>query len=100
MAFGLWLPNIVYTLASLGIVIAAQKRLRASNTAYFIAYFTVTMGATWLLSGPRYLTACYPLALSLAALTRKRWADILASGLCIVGLCYYLFAFVNQWYVY
>ena len=58
------------------------------------------MGATWLISGPRYLTACYPLALSLGALTKKRWADILASALCIAGLLYYLFAYVNQWYVY
>ena len=99
-AFGLWLPNLVYTTGALALVIAAQKRLRASNVAYFIAYYLVTMGATWLLSAPRYLTACYPLALALGQLTRKRWADLLATSLCLLGFAYYLYAFVNQWYVY
>ena len=87
-------------LASLGIVLAAQQKLRASNVAYFIAYYAVCMGATWLLSAPRYLTAAYPLALALGALTEKKWADRLATGVCILLFVLYLIAFVNQWYVY
>ena len=100
MVWGLWIPNLVYLLASLGIVLAAQNKLRASNVAYFIAYYAVCMGATWLLSAPRYLTAAYPLALALGALTEKKWADRLATGVCIVLFILYLIAFVNQWYVY
>ncbi len=100
MVWGLWIPNLVYLLASLGIVLAAQQKLRASNVAYFIAYYAVCMGATWLLSAPRYLTAAYPLALALGALTEKKWADRLATSVCIVLFVLYLIAFVNQWYVY
>lgn len=100
MVWGLWVPNLVYLFASLSIVTAAQKKLRASSVAYFILYYLVCMGATWLLSGPRYLTVCYPLAMALGALTEKRWANWLATALCICGLVYYLFAYVNQWYVY
>ena len=100
MLLGLWLPNIVYLFGALGIVIAAQNKLRASNVAYFIAYYAVCMGATWLLSAPRYLTAAYPLALALGALTEKKAADRIATILCIVLFVAYLIAYVNQWYVY
>ncbi|MEN6594098.1 MAG: hypothetical protein ABFC31_03985 [Clostridiaceae bacterium] len=100
MVWGLWIPNLIYLFAALGIVIAAQQKLRASNVAYFIAYYAVCMGATWLLSAPRYLTAAYPLALALGALTEKKWVDRLVTGVCIALFVLYLFAFVNQWYVY
>ena len=100
MLWGLWIPNILYLFASLGIVIAAQNKLRASNVAYFIAYYAVCMGATWLLSAPRYLTAAYPLALSLGAITEKKVADRIATAICIVLFVLYLLAYVNQWYVY
>ncbi|MEN6562239.1 MAG: hypothetical protein ABFD11_01705 [Christensenella sp.] len=100
MLWGLWIPSIVSLLASLGIVTAAQNKLRASNVAYFLAYYAVCMGATWLLSAPRYLTAAYPLALALGALTQKKWVDRLATAICIVLFVLYLIAFVNQWYVY
>lgn len=100
MVLGLWLPNIVYLFAGLAIVIAAQNKLRASSVAYFILYYAVCMGATWLLSAPRYLTAAFPLALALGAITEKKWADRLATGVCVVSFLLYLAAFVNQWYVY
>ena len=73
---------------------------RSAYVAYFIAYYAVTMGATWLLSAPRYLTAAFPLALSLAALTERKWADALATAACLAGLLYYLFAFLQRWSVY
>ena len=100
MRWGLWIPNILYLFGSLGIVIAAQNKLRASNVAYFIAYYAVCMGATWLLSAPRYLTAAYPLALALGAITEKKAIDRIATIVCIALFLVYLLAYVNQWYVY
>ncbi|MDO4572787.1 MAG: hypothetical protein Q4C13_05420 [Clostridia bacterium] len=100
LALGLWLPNLAYIFASLGLMIKAQRKLRASYVAYFIAYFAVCIGATWLLSGPRYLTACFPLAMALGSLTEKRWADRLATLLCLALLVVYMAAWVRQWYVY
>ena len=100
MRWGLWIPNILYLFGSLGIVIAAQNKLRASNVAYFIAYYAVCMGATWLLSAPRYLTAAYPLALALGAITEKKAIDRIATIVCIALLILYLLAYVKQWYVY
>ena len=100
MLWGLWIPSILFLFGSISLVTAAQNKLRASNVAYFLAYFAVCMGATWLLSAPRYLTAAYPLALALGALTQKRWADRLATIICLVLFVLYLIAFVFQWYVY
>ncbi len=100
MLWGLWIPSILFLFGSLSLVTTAQNKLRASNVAYFLAYYAVCMGATWLLSAPRYLTAAYPLALALGALTQKRWADRLATIVCIVLFVLYLIAFVFQWYVY
>ncbi len=100
LALGLWLPNLLYIFAALGLLTAAQKKLRASYVAYFIAYFVVCMGATWLLSAPRYLTACFPLALSVGALTEKRWVDVLATLACLGLMLLYMAAYVHQWYVY
>lgn len=100
MLWGLWIPNILYLFGALGLVAAAQNKLRASNVAYFLVYYAICMGATWLLSAPRYLTAAYPLALALGALTKKKWADRLATIICLVFFLFYLYAFVDQWYVY
>lgn len=98
--YGLWLPNLVYLFGAIAILIGAQKKLRPSYVAYFILYYAVTMGATWLLSAPRYLTAAFPLALGLSAITEKRWADAIATLLCVAGLLYYLFAYLQHWSVY
>lgn len=100
MLFGLWLPNLVYLFASLGIVAGAQEKMRASNVAYFLLYYAVCMGATWLLSAPRYLTAAFPLALALGCLTENKWVDRAATATCLILMLYYMFAYVNQWYVY
>ena len=59
----------------------------------------VAIGATWLLSAPRYLIALIPLPLALARLTRRPAVDALVS--LVSGLLYllYLYAFVMRWQV-
>jgi hypothetical protein len=98
--WGLWLPNVVYMLFGLAVMIPAAKKLRASYTAYFLVYFFVSMGATWLLSAPRYLTFCFPLAFAMTALTKSKRADVLATVLCTAGFLIYLTAHVAGWHVY
>lgn len=98
--FGLWLPNLICTFASLGIVAAAGKRLRPSYTAFFIAYFIVACGTTWLLSAPRYLTAAFPLPFALAYLTDSKKKDGVVTVICLALLLGYLCMYVNGQYVY
>ena len=82
-----------------GLLCAAARRLQAHHLAFALAYVAFTMGATWLLSAPRYLAAALccrarPPCLqsgpgrwrcALAALWRRPpcLPNICATGLCI-----------------
>lgn len=97
---GLWLPNLAFLIGSLALLIGASDRIRPSYIAYFILYYLMSMGATWLLSAPRYLTALFPVALSLGLVTERKSTDFLATIFCAVTLLGYLFAFVMRFNVY
>lgn len=97
---GLWLPNLLAIFGPLALVAGAAKKIRPSYIAYFIAYFVVTVGATWLLSAPRYMAAAFPALLGLALIADCKWKDALLTlllGLCSLG---YLAAFLLHWPVY
>ncbi len=97
--WGLWLPNILAQLGSLVIMIFAAKKLRASYTAWFIAYFTVAIGATWLLSAPRYLAAMTALPAALALLTEKKSAERIGLVLSVLCALAYFAVFLLRWQV-
>ena len=81
------------------IVLAIAKKLRASYTAWFIAYFVVAIGATWLLSAPRYLMAMPVLPLALALLTdRERGKTVALIALSMLWILYFL-PFLLRWQV-
>ena len=52
------------------------RKLPASYTAYFLCYFAVSVGCTWLLSSVRYLSAAFPIiaALGIACSNRLKTA--------------------------
>lgn len=91
---GLWIPNLTAVFASLGILAAGAKRMRASYTLWAIFYYAVAIGATWLLSAPRYLAVLLPVPLSLALFCegRKRRTGTIAAVLALCEL-YYLVMF-------
>ena len=97
--FGLWLPNLLAQLSALVIMLLAVRRIRASYTAYFIAYFAVTIGATWLLSAPRYLAAMISLPIALAALSPKKRTERLLLALSLLLFAAYFAAFLLRWQV-
>ena len=97
--WGLWLPNVIFDLASLAIVAIAAKKLRPSYAAWFIAYYVIAIGATWLLSSPRYLISLLPFFLAVSMLAGTERRDRIATVICIpLWLCYEL-AFVLRWQV-
>lgn len=98
-ALGLWIPNLVGCFASLTVMAFAAKKMRPSYTAWFIAYFFIAIGATWLLSAPRYLIALPSLPMAVSILTRKPKADMAVSLCCIPLYLFYLYAFVMRWQV-
>ena len=97
--FGLWLPNLLWHFGTLGLFALTAKKLRPSYSAWFIAYFGIAIGATWLLSGPRYLLSMPVVAMMLAACTEKTWQKILAALILVPLSVLYLLAFVWRWQV-
>ncbi len=99
-SYGLWWPNLAFIFGSLAVMTAEVKKLRPSYTAYYIAYFVICIGVTWLLSGPRYLGSMFPISFAIAALTENRKADTAVTVCFTAGSIFYLWAFVNCWCVY
>ena len=97
--WGLWLPNLLACFAALAIAALAAKKLRASCTAWFMAYFVVAVGATWLLSAPRYLAALPVLPAALALLTEKRAPRLAALFVLPPLWLLYFLAFLARWQV-
>lgn len=102
MALGLFLPNLVCILGSLAVMAASARKLRPSYLLYFLVYFAVSIGCSWLLSAPRYLAVCFPLAFGLIALLEKapRYLRALAGALLFLSLCAYAILYILGYPVY
>ncbi len=109
-AFGLWLPNLLYIFGALAVFVATARELRTSYVLYFAAYFAVSIGATWLLSAPRYLTALAVLPIAIAklcesrddgrGLPRARAKAAAVSAILIVAQVIYLVFYVMRYKLY
>ena len=99
LIYGLWLPNVAFHFGALALFALTAKKLRPSYAAWFIAYFAIAIGATWLLSGPRYLLSMPVIAMMLAACTEKRWQQWTAAGVLIPLSLLYMTAYVLRWQV-
>ncbi len=95
---GLWLPNLLCSFGALAVAALSVRRLRASYGAWFIAYYVLAIGATWLLSAPRYLAALPVLPLALAQAEKESARN--AAMLCLALLWpFYFLAFLLRWQV-
>ena len=97
--FGLWIPNLAAGFGSLILMLFAVKRLRPSYTAWFLAYFVIAIGTTWLLSAPRYLIALITVPAAVSVCTSDPKIDRIALPCCIFLSMLYLYAFIMRWQV-
>ncbi len=70
--FGLWLPNLAVGFSSLLLMLFSGKKMRPGYSAWFMFYFAVSYGTSWLLSGPRYMAVFFPLAIAAEEIPVKR----------------------------
>ena len=94
------LPNLLCSFAALLLLCIDRKRLRLSYLLWSLVYFALSIGATWLLSGPRYLAMVFPLAMVLGRLCKTRSADLLTEGSLLVIQTGYLLMLALDLYVY
>lgn len=97
--FGLWLPNLIFDIAALAVLVYTAKELRPSYTAWFIAYYVIAIGATWLLSAPRYMISLLPFFLSVSQLAKTPKRDTVLTAVCVPLWLLYEIAFVLRWQV-
>ncbi|MBR4636778.1 MAG: glycosyltransferase family 39 protein [Clostridia bacterium] len=100
LAMGLSIPNLLAQFSALALMTATARKQRPSYLLYFLAYFAVTMGVTWLLSAPRYLLVLFPLVLSIAELTKKRQVDTAATVICTLLGAFYFLEYYKHYGVY
>lgn len=96
-ALGLWIPNFLACLLSLAVILRGLRQLRPSYTAWFMVYFFLCAGVTWLISAPRYMVGFFPLSL-VPASSGPRAKGVWAVLSLLTGIPY-LVAFALRWQV-
>lgn len=88
----LWicLTAVICILLAFGLLAVAARTLPPHWLGYGLAYLLVTMGATWLLSAPRYAVGLFCLPAALAALLRGRrvLTAVTVAALLAAGVAY------------
>ena len=88
--WGLWIPNLAVGFGSLILMLCGGRKLRISDGAWFFVYFAVCYGASWLLSGPRYMTVFWPMAVLTEEIRIPKAAKgiLLAAGAAVYAICF------------
>lgn len=84
------IPNLLCCFGALGLLAADRKNMRVSYLLWSLVYFAVAVGATWLLSGPRYLAMLFPLAPALLRLCKSRAERLSAEAFLLFTQMVYL----------
>ena len=99
LALGLWIPNVFCSLFSLAVLVVSVKKLKPVYSLYFLSYYVMAIGATWLLSAPRYLVAYVPLSMGLSAVTDDCRADDILTVVLTILYGFYAMFMALRWQV-
>ena len=88
--WGLWVPNLAVGFSSLLLMLLKGRKLRVSDGAWFFAYFAVCYGASWLLSGPRYMAVFWPMAILTEEIRvpKAAKAAVLLAAAAVYTICF------------
>lgn len=78
--------TILAIFLSLEIYLRKAKELPISYSVFFVFYFVIAIGCTWLLSAVRYLSVLLPLIAAIALIPKKRSGEIALVG--VMGVIY------------
>ena len=64
--------------------------MRPAYSAWFMVYFAVSYGASWLLSGPRYVTVFWPMAILTEEIRAPKAAKaaVLLAAAAVYTICF------------
>ncbi len=96
--FGVYLPQCAAILLAVLILFFAKKDAHPGDLAYAVVYVFVTLSPTMLISGPRYLSAMYPLYPFTAILMKKnKAAKVLIITVWILFFIYSSYMYMVKW---
>lgn len=95
-SLSLWAPGLIAVFGSLLLMSFKAKKLPGSYSVYFLCYFAVSVGCTWLLSAVRYLCAALPFIAALADSCDKRWKSILIFSLTALMYLLYMVMYMKR----
>ena len=98
--WGLWMPNLITSFGALILMILAGQKMRGSWMVWFVPYYFIAIGATWLLSAPRYLLVFFPLSEAVSVLTEKKGVRAIVFLLLGILSFLYFLAYLLRWQVY
>ena len=99
--YTLFLPEVISIFFVLAILCYGAKYLKPHYLAFTLVYFAVTIGATWLLSAPRYLMALLPIYIILGKIASEhKVAGITLYVFFSAALLYMTAAFSLGYYIY
>ena len=94
------LPNLVCSFGTLALLYADRNKMQLSYLLWALVYFAISIGATWLLSGPRYLAMVFPLALAIRRICKTTFSEVLMEIGLLVAQTAYLLMLALDMYVY
>ncbi len=93
-------PTLLVIFASLLIYSTRAKKLPASLNAYFIAYFVIAIGCTWLLSAVRYMSVAIPLIAAMALIPKSRKGRTALISLTALSHLAFVVFYMLRWDLY
>lgn len=92
--------TIVVIFSALVIFIMNAKRLSAAFGAYFLVYFIIAMGCTWLLSSVRYMSVLVPFIACIALIPKTKTGESVTLSISILLYIAYLVCYMLRLSVY
>ncbi len=96
----LWLLTLVSMFGSLTLIGANRRRLPATYYWFFLPYFAVSTGCTWLLSAVRYLSAALPIPAAISFSFNKKLKTALIFAVLLALYIGYMYMYMLRWDVY
>ena len=90
---GTWIPQAVAIFAAALFLLSMSTTVQPAEGLYAWLYLAITMSPSWMLSGPRTLTAMYPLYIMLALASRKKWNYIAIMAVSIALMCFFSYMY-------
>ncbi|MBQ1684108.1 MAG: glycosyltransferase family 39 protein [Clostridia bacterium] len=96
----LWITSLITIFGSLILMAKQSRRLPATYTFHYFAYFIVATGCTWLLSSVRYMSALLPLVAAISLGFDKKWKTAIIFTLLVACYIAYMTFYMLRWSVY